>query len=80
MQRLYRSSFYGLDMISTFILNMTFAAKQCTRETKMATLMMPRCWMNADGESDWLVTRKLNVILEATCFYEKGSVLFLQND
>jgi hypothetical protein len=67
-------------MISTFILNMTVAAKQCTREAKMATLMLPRRWMNADGESDWLVTQTLNVILEVTCFYEKGSFLFLQND
>jgi hypothetical protein len=46
----------------------------------MATLMMPQHLTTDDGESDWLVTQKLNVILEATCFYEKGSALFLQND
>jgi hypothetical protein len=50
-------------------------------EAAMATLIMPQRSTTADGESDWLMTRSLNVILEATCIYEKSLVLFvLQND
>jgi hypothetical protein len=55
-------------MISKCVLNMTVAAKQCTRRATMATLMMPRHLMTADGESDWLVTQRHNDILEAMCF------------
>jgi hypothetical protein len=35
----------------------------------------------ADGEEfDWLLAQRLEDILEARCFYEEDSVLFLQHD